>query len=278
MSSKHPDLSQKRHDLVQSFDALALSGGKRESKVQIGDKVPKHKVPTKDGGFVGGFSPGLNFFGGGSAYPTPNGWKPSAFRRASGNDGTSRPFSGGIPSPGSLPRPPAFVPMLDGPQQSLTMQHALGTLPRPGLMPPGPQTPPSRPQSTSVLPPPSYPSSSLSIADSGSKPAEKLTPSRRRATSEPPSPSTPSKNGTVQCSGVTKAGKQCTRQVKCGSALSTLNPNEQMDRFCYQHTKELLAVVGFYSHKVANEYIKFQGSLRDICHYVHINLTGSRPN
>jgi hypothetical protein len=87
----------------------------------------------------------------------------------------------------------------------------------------------------------------------------KVTPIRRRAASEPPSPSTPSKNGTVQCSGVTKAGKQCTRQIKSAPALSASHPDAQIERFCHQHSKELLGVAGFYSHKVADAYIKFEG-------------------
>jgi hypothetical protein len=149
----------------------------------------------------------------------------------------------------------------------LTMQHALGTPPRPaGLMPPGPQTPPSRPYSTSALPQPLSSSSS-------SKPAVKVTPSRRRASSEPLSPSTHSKTGTVQCNGVTKAGKQCTRQVKSAPALSTSHPDAQIERFCHQHSKELLGVAGFYSHKIANEYIKFQGSLCYVIVASTINLT-----
>lgn len=270
MSVKRPE---KRDDLVQSFDALALSGKKRDPNTQPNDKVPRHKVPSKDGSFVGGFVPGFNFGGGGSAYPTHNGWKPSPLRRASGDNPftfgeLSRPFAfaGDIPPSASLPRSPNAVsmPVPDGQSQSLTMQHALGTPPRFGLMPPGPQTPPSRPVSTSVLPPPASLSSSIS-----SKPAVKVSPIRRRAASEPPSPSTPSKSGTVQCSGVTKVGKQCTRQIKAAPALSVSHPNAQIERFCHQHSKELLGVAGFYSHKVADAYIKFEGSL---CYIIIISI------
>jgi len=256
MSAKYPDPPQKRDDLVQSFDALALSGKKRDPNTQLNDKVPRHRVPSKDGGFVGGFVPGFNFGGGGSAYPTPNGWKPSPLRHDSpftfGEPSRPFAFSGNMPPSASLPRPPMPVP--DGQTQSLTMQHALAAPLHFGLTPPGPQTPPSRPVSTSALPP------SLSSSAS-SKPAVKVTPIRRRAASEPPSPSTPSKNGTVQCSGVTKAGKRCSRQIKSALALSASHPDAQIERFCHQHSKELLGVAGFYSHKVADTYVKFEGNL-----------------
>lgn len=257
MASKAQDAPKKRYDLVESFDALALAGGKRDSNTPPSNKQRRHRVPNKDGGFVGGFSPALAVAG--SVYASPSGWKPSPFRRATGNDGNSRPFYGGMHSPGPLPIPPAIAhkSVSQGQQQSLTMQHALGPLPSLGLMPFDPQTPPSRPYSASVLPPPSYRSPSTNASSS---PPGAGTPSRPRASSEPLSPSTTlSKNGTVQCSGVTKAGKQCSRQVKSGSALSTVNPGAQMERFCHQHAKELLGVVGFYSHKIPDTYINFQG-------------------
>jgi hypothetical protein len=62
----------------------------------------------------------------------------------------------------------------------------------------------------------------------------------------------------VQCSGVTKVGKQCARQVKAAPALFSILPAAQIERFCHQHSKELLLVPGFYSHKVANKYISFE--------------------
>lgn len=266
MASKRPETSttSKRDDLVSAFDALALSGGQRDPSSPSADKVLRRKVPNKEGGFVGGFTP-FNFMGGGSAYATTDGWKPSAFRRTSDDNGPPRPFNfgGGMPSPNQMPGPPPTIsmPIPDG-QQSLTMQHALGTPPRPngGLMPPYPQTPPSRPQSESVLSPPSYQSSSYNASPSPPKVDVQTTPGRPRASSVPLSPTTPSKTGTVQCSGVTKAGKQCTRQVKAATPLSTVHPDAQIERFCHQHAKELLSVAGFYSHKVVNEYIKFEGN------------------
>jgi len=257
MSSNHPDAppqkSPKRYDLVESFDALALSGGKRDPNAGARSNgiVVRHKVPSKDGGFVGGFSPGLNF-GGGPSTSTTSKYPP--FRRSSSsNNEPSRPFnfSNAMLSPIPLPKPPA----IPGQQQSLTMQYALK---RPGLMPPsGPGTPPSRPQSDSALQTLSSPTTSTSAPP---KPTLDVTPKRRRAASSPSSPSTtPSKGGTVQCSGVTKAGKQCSRQVKAAPALSNVHPDAQTERFCHQHSKELLQVPGFYSHKVANEYINFGG-------------------
>lgn len=263
MSLNHPDgtpqKSPKRYDLVESFDAMALSGGQRDPSARPNDIVIRRKIPSKESGFVGGFSPRLNVAGGGPAYTTPKGWKSPPFRRSSSsNDEPSRPFtfSTAILSPSPLPKTPE-ISVPNGQQQSLTMQYALRTPTRPGLMPPsGSNIPFSRPQSDSALLPPPP------ITSASPKPGLDVTPKRRRAASSPPSPSTtPSKSGTVQCSGVTKAGRQCARQVKAAPALSNVHPDAQIERFCHQHSKELLQVPGFYSHRVANEYISFLGTL-----------------
>lgn len=269
-SESKPSTSPKRDDLVSGFDAMALSGQPSPTP----NRSPK-PVPHKEDGFVGGFSPNMNVYG------SADGWVPSAFRRQTLDN---YPNNNNQPPSWASPSPAPAIPMPIPGQQSLTMQHALNTItstpPRPGpsgLMPPNqnpwaqiypsPHTPPSRPQSEGVLPPPSYPSGPNSKPPSSPAPIDvKVTPTRARprASSVPPSPSTPttpSKSGnTVQCSGFTKAGKRCTRQIKAAtSALANTHPDAQIERFCHQHAKELLDVSGFYSHKVNDEYVKFEG-------------------
>ncbi|KZP32513.1 hypothetical protein FIBSPDRAFT_774423 [Athelia psychrophila] len=152
-------------------------------------------------------------------------------------------------------QPPAFaMPVPDGRPQSLTMQYAQSPPPRNEMLsPPVPSTPQARPGSApGVIP----------------RPPPLATPSRLRSASTPPSPSTsstPSKGNTVQCSGVTKVGARCSRQVKSTLGLSASHPDAdaEIERFCFQHAKELLAVKGFYSHKVAGRYIEFSDWIAD---------------
>jgi hypothetical protein len=64
----------------------------------------------------------------------------------------------------------------------------------------------------------------------------------------------------TRCSGVTKAGKQCTRTVKTGPALSTVDPDLAVERFCFQHSKELMKPTGFYSRKERKDkWVNFAG-------------------
>ncbi|THV07967.1 hypothetical protein K435DRAFT_815212 [Dendrothele bispora CBS 962.96] len=85
-------------------------------------------------------------------------------------------------------------------------------------------------------------------------PAKLTKPGRLRASSTPPSPitstiSSSSSDEVTQCAGVTKAGKRCTRQVKCGPAYSNAVPDDKtIKRFCHQHAKEILTPSGFYTH------------------------------
>jgi hypothetical protein len=58
---------------------------------------------------------------------------------------------------------------------------------------------------------------------------------------------------TVQCAGFTKAGKQCTRQVKVGTGA------EDMVKYCHQHMKEVLSNTGFYSRKTG-AWVEFKGT------------------
>ncbi|KAG8765087.1 hypothetical protein FRC20_007324 [Serendipita sp. 405] len=59
-----------------------------------------------------------------------------------------------------------------------------------------------------------------------------------------------SEEGDVQCSGTTKQGKQCTRKVKTAPPFSfNLDPQDtttKADRYCFQHTKEILSQPGFF--------------------------------
>jgi hypothetical protein len=226
--------SPKRYDLVSSFDALALAG--------------RNDKPYGRPGFVGGFN-----------IPAPESPIPSRppanFPYSMANSSNYSPAFP-VPDIGPLPRPPIPIPSYGQHQQSLTMQHALSSLP---ATPPSydqtdvfaTNTPPPRPHSTSKLPPPNF---GLSATPQPTRPVFKPSKSSSRSSSSSPP------RDAVQCSGVTKAGKQCTRMVKMGPALSQVSPDADVERFCYQHTKEVLGPTGFYSKKTATDWIKFEGS------------------
>ncbi|EJD06127.1 uncharacterized protein FOMMEDRAFT_104617 [Fomitiporia mediterranea MF3/22] len=90
----------------------------------------------------------------------------------------------------------------------------------------------------------------------GSSPArlEVSTPKRPRAVSSPPMSPTASKGSSngkagderTQCSGRTKKGERCTRQVKTDPALNALYPDIAVERFCFQHKKEVNEQSGYY--------------------------------
>ena len=85
----------------------------------------------------------------------------------------------------------------------------------------------------------------------------------KRGSSEPPSPSDEKKDQSdVQCSGRTKAGKRCTRLVKIGPPLAIVHPDaEDVERFCFQHVKDVFSNSGFYlKRKEGEEFIKFEGA------------------
>lgn len=91
---------------------------------------------------------------------------------------------------------------------------------------------------------------------------------RKRGSSEPPSPSDEKKDkdpSEIQCSGQTKAGKRCTRVVKVGPPLAIVHPDtEDLERFCFQHTKEVFSQSGFYLKRTErDEFIKFEGARQD---------------
>jgi hypothetical protein len=185
-----------------------------------------------------------------------------------------QPFVGGFlpsttpaPPPGPLPRPPAMpMPMHNIPansQPSLTMQYAMHLSPQ--------QHSPARPVSAPGMQPPwPFPPapSGSSLPGTPQKPAlSPLTqPNRPRAASTPPSPSSATSIPN-QCCGVTKTGKRCTRQVKSGPAYaSVFRDDTSVEKFCFQHTKELLNPTGFYARsrsqpdKNNSEWIEFIGN------------------
>ncbi|KAH7927086.1 hypothetical protein BV22DRAFT_1007776 [Leucogyrophana mollusca] len=128
------------------------------------------------------------------------------------------------------------------------MQHALNTLdntPNKLRLVPPPLTPPSRPQSDSILTTPAtaYPSISASLP----KPSLKVNSQNRpRAASTPVSPTASSSGkNTVQCGGVTKTGGRCSRQVKLPSTHSHLDPTP--DVYCHQHRDPMMEPSGIYA-------------------------------
>lgn len=128
---------------------------------------------------------------------------------------------------------------------------------------PGSDTNLPRPHPGSLPSTPAKPGKSPGLAVD-TPPIEK----RKRVSSEPPSPSDDKKDPSeVQCSGQTKAGKRCTRIVKVGPPLAIVHPDtEDVERFCFQHAKEVFSQSGFYlKGKEGNEFIRFEGArLREI--------------
>ncbi|OCH89104.1 hypothetical protein OBBRIDRAFT_713073, partial [Obba rivulosa] len=76
------------------------------------------------------------------------------------------------------------------------------------------------------------------------------TPPRPHAASAPasstPSVATSPAPDAVQCSGIKQDGTRCLRKVKVGPALTRLNPDIELDRFCHQHAKQFLEPTGTY--------------------------------
>lgn len=138
-------------------------------------------------------------------------------------------------------------------------------------------TPPKKPAKSKPSTPNGKPAKGKPSSSAPGTPTK--TPKRPSATQAPSTgsgsstPSTPGgkepKEGQVQCSGTTKAGKRCTRMVKVAPALSQQinddddddsddsEPNE-LERFCFQHTKELLTSSGCYARK-NGEWVEFRG-------------------
>ncbi|KAH7889992.1 hypothetical protein F5I97DRAFT_1800626 [Phlebopus sp. FC_14] len=140
------------------------------------------------------------------------------------------------------------------------MQHALASL--------GSETPTKRTRAPPLVPPPARPLLSPaamaepSISAAGpARPALNATPSRPRAASSPPSSdSSTSLTGknTLQCGSMTKAGKQCLRQVRLPSTHSYLDPVPVL--YCHQHREAMItAQTGFYVRRkgLADRFVEF---------------------
>ncbi|KXN82512.1 hypothetical protein AN958_02363 [Leucoagaricus sp. SymC.cos] len=125
--------------------------------------------------------------------------------------------------------------------------------PRPPITPQKPLRPskPSHRHSSSISS--TSTNGGLSPSTSPTRPTNMLTPIRpslstRSSASQTSTVTSSSK--TVQCSGITKAGKQCTRQVKVQLARDDAEDGEEnVARFCYQHTDEILVPSGYYARK-----------------------------
>lgn len=251
----------RQYDLVESFDALTLAGKKPIEK-KLPDPPGAVWQPGRESTFVGGFNPGLLVLSAAldSYRPPPLVPPPTANRNAR----TAAPPPEVKVSPASpleqIPIPIPFpVPQVG--KQSLTMQYALksvgpDTPTKPALPPPFVTVPP-RPRSNPIAPPKATPKPPLSGVTVPSRPTLDVTSSRPRSVSVPASPATSSGKNTTQCSGMTKAGKQCSRQVKLSAMHGKLDPTPVL--YCHQHKGMITAQAGFYVRGVGNadRYVEF---------------------
>ncbi|KAH0830323.1 hypothetical protein J3R83DRAFT_1694 [Lanmaoa asiatica] len=247
----------RRYDLVESFDALALAGKKPIEK-KLPDP-PRSVSQQHQTTFVGGFCPGLlglsaalDSYRSPPLVPPPSTVNQNA-RTAASSETKAPPVppSKQIPMPVPIPDPQTSM-------QSMTMQYALMSLK------------PNTPTKPALAPPfvivPSQPHLELPITASKpapsvtgpSQPALNVTPSRPRSSSASvPSSfatSSPGRN-TTQCSGMTKTGKQCSRQVKLPATHSILDPTPVL--YCHQHRERMKAAqTGFYVGN-ADKYVEF---------------------
>ncbi|KAF9228727.1 hypothetical protein BS17DRAFT_772413 [Gyrodon lividus] len=242
----------KRYDLVESFNALAVAG-----KEDDGKKLPDPPVsnPDHDSSFIGGFSPerlALNALL--DSHRRPPLMPPAVSGRAA------------VPAPPL--RTPSRSPFISMPipevsKQSLTMQHALNSMgpntPAKAALALPLVTPPSRPHSGPLLSPTAMAQPSISASSGPPHPVLNVTPSRPRASSVPPSPAISSpRSSTTQCSGMTKAGKQCSRQVRLPPVHCHLDPIPAL--YCHQHKEVMItAQTGFYVRRPgqADRFVEF---------------------
>ncbi|KAG8217257.1 hypothetical protein J3R82DRAFT_5349 [Butyriboletus roseoflavus] len=254
----------RRFDLVESLDALALIGKKTIEK-KLPDLPGPITQPDHQSTFVGGFNPRLLLLNGAldSQRRPPLVPSPSAVNR---NARTAPPQEAKAPPVPPLkqvpmPIPPMSMPILmPAPQagkQSLTMQYALtsqrlNTPTKPALAPPFVTAPP-RARSDTVVSPGVASKPSLTAVTGPSQPALDLTPCRPRAASAPPLGRT-----TIRCSGMTKAGRQCARQIKLPATHSQLEPTPAL--YCHQHKVTMTtAQTGFYVRKAetTDKFVEF---------------------
>ena len=236
----------KRYDLVESFDALALAN-KRPTENKLPAPPGPVTQPDHQSTFVGGLSPELLAFNAAlDIHRRPPLVPPSpAVNR---NTRTAAPPEANpppVPPSKQIPNPiPMYAPQAG--KRCWMMQYALKFLRR------DTPTKPPRPRSDSIVSPKTVSKPPLSAVSGPTQPAINVTPSRPRAALVPPSPATssPGKN-TTQCSGMTKAGKQCARQVRPPATHSRLDPMPVL--YCYQHKEVMItAQTGFYVRKAGN--------------------------
>ena len=229
-----------RFDLVQCFDALALAGKKPNTEKSLPDPPKPISPPRRT--FVGGFIPKL--WNSGQRRPPP----PPA---VNGN-ATGTALLPEAKAPSRQMAMPTPTPAPQTGKQSLTMQYAIKSMRpnTPTLAPPFITVPP-RPRSDSIVSPRVVSNPPLSAMTNSAQPAVVVTSNRPRAVSAPLSPATSSGKNTTQCSGMTKAGKQCSRQVKLPATHSHLDPTPVL--YCHQHKETMLsAQTGFYVRKAGN--------------------------
>ena len=149
------------------------------------------------------------------------------------------PRHGADARPGPLPRPPKNLLTVPIPQSnySRTMQYALsGELSH--QEPEINATPAPMTRQRIASAPPSSPSNDF---------ANSIAERKERRASVGASPRVQQQ---TQCAAFTKAGKQCTRQVKLKTSLQGSDEEERSTpRYCFQHIKEINSSTGFYARK-----------------------------
>lgn len=233
----------------------------------VGRVPPVEEKPKPKPGFVGGFAPGDEAA---DARHKPLPATPASSRRVS-----SPPL---FPEPqhiDPLPTPPPLMPIPEHyPQHktSLTTQIALQEMaasgqlypslpstPPKGLIPPplparphsDPQTAQRPPQNVFATPPRVRPNANLLVI-----PTTPANP-RNRVKSSPSSLSSSAR----QCSGTTKSGERCKNSAKIPTPLARVDSDadDDIERYCHIHIKEVLKPTGFHSRKANNAWIEYTG-------------------
>ncbi|KAH6918699.1 hypothetical protein BKA70DRAFT_1416678 [Coprinopsis sp. MPI-PUGE-AT-0042] len=265
------------HGLIDSFNNLSVQ-------------------PQPASGFVGGFHPGYAMPGNASlpslqhASSAPPPMMPSPAVPGAPQKQSVTMQMALRPDASPTPARPSSAPSVPFTQSQLIEVRPVYTPPKPKPKPSRPQRPETPESDDSFTPsieiitPPKKPAKSKPTTPNAKPPKVKpsssapgtpsKTPKRPSATSVSSNgsgSSTPGgrepKEGQVQCSGTTKAGKRCTRMVKVAPALSQQineedddsdgSESNELERFCFQHTKELLTSSGCYARK-NGEWVEFK--------------------
>jgi hypothetical protein len=136
------------------------------------------------------------------------------------------------------------------PEQSLTMKYALQPDDDQSVAAPSPPVTPQKPLRRRAQ---SRPNAIAGSPSSAKISSHSVTPVKLALStgSSPDRTSSPShRTDVVQCSGITKAQKLCTRMVKINYPLG--GTSDKIERFCYQHTKEILKPTGYYPCQNSN--------------------------